>query len=369
VKIVHQVLDGEVAGGQLVALQLAQAAQAVGHEVAFVSPTDGRFLDRLRADGYAVAVVPLRRSYRLDDALRLARLLRRSRADVLHTHGHLVTNVLARVAGRLAGVPVVAHMHIENTFRAGLAARLQALLDNATARLCARILVVSEATRVALERQGYPRGSIEVVPNGVDLMSSSPARVREEFGIPDGVPLLVQVGRLCDVKGQRDLVEALALLGRGAHAVLVGEDLEADGAFRRSLDAQIEESGLARRVTLAGYRPDARSIMAAADVVVLPSWIEGQPLVVLEAMAESRPVVATPVGGTGELVVDGTTGLLVPPRDPAALAAALGRLLDDPARARSFGEAGRRRVEERFALEQTTKRVIAVYRGLRGARS
>jgi len=111
----------------------------------------------------------------------------------------------------------------------------------------------------------------------------------------------------------------------------------------------------------AGYRDDAARVVAAADVFALPSWTEGLPLVVLEAMALGRPVVATPVGGTPELVVDEETGLLVPPRDVAALAAALTRVLGDGALGRRLGEAGRRRVAERFSAEATSREVLALY--------
>jgi len=103
------------------------------------------------------------------------------------------------------------------------------------------------------------------------------------------------------------------------------------------------------------------ALLDRLDVVALPSWTEGLPLTVLEAMAHARPVVATPVGGTPEVVVDGETGLLVPPRDPAALAGALRRLLEDPDFARSLGEAGRRRVAERFSLDAMTKRILMMY--------
>ena len=96
-------------------------------------------------------------------------------------------------------------------------------------------------------------------------------------------------------------------------------------------------------------------------MLALPSWTEGLPLVVLEAMAHGKPVVATPVGGTPELVTDGETGLLVPPRDPQALAAALQRLLEDAELSRRLGEAGRRRVEERFSLDAMNRRVLQIY--------
>jgi glycosyltransferase involved in cell wall biosynthesis len=351
VKIVQLVIGGDVAGGQLVARSLALAARDAGHSVSFVSPSAGAFTELVERDGFAVRIVPLGGALDVRALLRLRRAL--AGADVVHTHGHFAVNVLGRLAGRLARAQVVAHMHIENAFRAaGLGRTLQIVLDNATARLCARILVVSEATRTTLARQGYPN-RMEVVRNGIDGTHADPVR------LVDG-PAVLHVGRLAPVKGQRELIHALSAL-EGVHAVVVGVDLETGGAYRRELESLAESLGVADRVVFAGYRDDVPSLLAGADLFALPSHMEGLPLVVLEAMAQARPVVATAVGGTPELVDDGATGLLVPRGDVPALTAALRALLDDPARARALGEAGRRRFEERFTTAAMTDRVLEVY--------
>ena len=357
-RIVHLVIGGEIAGGQLVALQLARAARDRGDTVSFAAPGEGTFVDRARADGFDVAIVDAGRTYRLRGVARLARLLREQRADVLHTHTLAGANVTSRVAARGARVPVVSHLHIANFFRPGTRFALRRL-DNWTARLAAALVAVSEDTRRAYVEQGYPV-RIRVVHNGVDPANVNANGLREELAIPAGAPLVVEVGRLCDVKGQRELIEAVARLD-GAHAVLVGADLEQRGGYERELRRRAEELGVGDRVVFAGTRDDAQRMLAAADVVALPSWTEGLPMVVLEAMALGRPIVATPVGGTPELVDDGETGLLVPPRDPAALADALRRLLADDALRRTLGENARRRVEERFTADATAREVLAIY--------
>jgi glycosyltransferase involved in cell wall biosynthesis len=361
VKVVHLVIGGEVAGGQLVALRLAHAARARGNDAAFVSPTGGEFVDRAEREGFRVVVVPLRGALDLRSLLRLRATLRAERADVLHTHAHFSLNVLGRAAGRLAGARVIAHMHVDNVFRAGrVAARAQRTLDNVTARLCARIIAVSEATRTSLVRQGYPADRVVVVHNGVAV--PAPADAVRPPEVPDGAPLLLHVGRLAPVKGQRELIEALPRLARrDAVAVLAGRDLETGGAYARELEALATELGVRDRVVLAGYRADVPALLAAADVFVLPSWIEGLPLTVLEAMAAAKPVVATRVGGTPEAVVDGETGLLAEPGDVGALARAVDALLADPDLARRLGEAGRLRVEERFSPAVMCDRVLDSY--------
>ena len=357
-KIVHLVIGGEVAGGQLVALQLAHAARERGDVVSFAAPEDGPFVARAREQGFAVEAVDVGRTYRLDGALRLARLLRRERVDVLHTHTLAAANALARVAGRLAGVAVVSHLHIANHFRPATRA-VVAGLDNTTARLAAALVAVSEDTRRAYEEQGYPH-RIRVVYNGVAAATADANGLREELSIPADASLVAEVGRLCDVKGQRELIDAVARVP-GARVVLVGADLEQGGAYERALRDRADALGVSDRVVFAGYRDDAARIVAAADVLALPSWTEGLPLVVLEAMALGRPVVATAVGGTPELVADGETGLLVPPRDVPALAAALQRVLDDASLRRRLGDEGRRRVAERFSAEAMTRDVLALY--------
>jgi len=357
VKIAHLVIGGEVAGGQIVALRLARAARDAGHEVVFLSPERGAFTELVEADGMRVRVVPRGGALDLRALVRLLRAIRSERPDVVHTHVHFSGNVLARVAGRLAGARVIAHMHIENAFRAGRGRRVQVALDNLTARLCTWIVAVSQATADALVAQGYPRDRVVVVHNGIEQVEAArPAGL----GTPPGAPVLGLVGRLCDVKGQRELIAALPRLQRAdAVALLVGRDLEAGGAFEAAL--RREAAPLGERVRFAGYRDDVPSLLAALDVFVLPSWIEGLPLVVLEAMAQAKPVVATDVGGTGELVVDGETGLLVPPRDVDALVRAVDALLADPQRAAAMGEAGRERVRRLFSADAAGARVLALY--------
>jgi glycosyltransferase involved in cell wall biosynthesis len=362
--IAHLVIGGDVAGGQLIALAFARAARDRGDRVLFLSPARGPFTERVEREGMGVLLVDVSRTFRVTGAWRLARLLRRERVDVLHTHTALAANVLSRLAGRLAGVAVVSHIHIENHFRPNpLARAVHTRLDNATARLAARVLAVSRSTRDTLIEQGYPSRLVEVVHNGIDVNAQSSLHgngLRSDLGVPEGTILVGEIARLCDVKGQRELIDATARVPE-VHVVLIGDDLEQGGAYRTLLEDRARERGVADRVHLLGYRDDAGELLDQLDVLILPSWIEGLPGVVLEAMAHGKPVIATPVGGTAELVVDGESGLLVPPRDPDALADAIRSLVSDPERARKLGAAGRRRAEREFSEQAMTSRVLEVY--------
>ncbi len=353
-RVTHLVIGGEVAGGQLVALALARAAREAGHEVRFVSPTAGPFVEQVRADGFPVEVVPLGGALSVASLLRLRRALRGT--ELVHTHGHFAVNVLGRLAGRLVGAAVLAHIHIDNAFRSGAGRGLQIRLDNLTARLCFRIVAVSDATRKSLVAQGYPTERLVTVHNGLDRASAQAERPEE---VPDGAPLVGEVARLCAVKGQRELLRAVADLD-GVWAVLVGDDIEQGGAFRRGLEEEADRLGIRDRVLFTGYRPDVDGLLAALDVFVLPSSVEGLPMTILEAMAQGTPVVATAVGGTPEVVAP-DTGILVPPGDVAALTAALRDLLADRERAQRLGEAGRRRVEAEFSARAMAARILELY--------
>jgi glycosyltransferase involved in cell wall biosynthesis len=358
VRVAHLLIGGEIAGGQLVALQLAHALRERGDDAIFVTPARGTFADRTEAEGFHVVRGDVGRLHRLRGMLALSQLLHDEQVDLLHTHTLAAANALGRGAARWARIPVVSHLHIENHFRPTTRWLLSAA-DNLTARLAAALVAVSADTKRAYEQQGYPR-RIEVVYNGVALADGAPPGLRAELGIPAGVPLVGEVGRLCDVKGQRELIAALAQVP-DARAVLVGADVEQGGAFQTALEHEAERLGVGDRVVFAGRRANAADLVGELDVLALPSWTEGLPLVVLEAMARRRPVVATPVGGTPEVVVDGETGLLVPPRDPDALAAALRRLLADADLRRRMGDAGYERVRERFSADAMTGRVLEIY--------
>jgi glycosyltransferase involved in cell wall biosynthesis len=352
VRIAHIVIGGDVAGGQMVALELARAARDVGHDVCFISPSEGPFLDIVRGDGMAAHVVPISGALDVGALIAVSRTLWRDRVELVHTHGHFSVNVVARLAARITRARIVSHMHIENSFRQGPSRRAQVVLDNATARLCSSIVTVSEATRESLVRQGYPVDRLITVHNGIDASPAQPVRLAENVTI-------LEVARLAEVKGQRLLLAALPHLN--ATLVLVGRDIEHNGAYERALKEEADRLGVADRVVFAGYRQDVPALLAGCDVFCLPSEMEGLPLVVLEAMAQGRPVVATAVGGTPELVLDGETGLLVPPRDVDALRAALARVLGDPDLARRLGDAGLDRVLSQFSAHEMHERILRIY--------
>lgn len=293
-------------------------------------------LAALRASG--VRVVAVRRGSRL--ALwawaPLIRILRERRTAVVH--GHLFgSNLWSALLGRLCRVPViVAHEHMWSYS----GSRLRPLLDRfVIAPLTDAFVAVSaEGRRRMLEIERIPARDVVLIPNGVPaLPRGDGAAVREQLGIPAATTLVGSVGHLRPEKAYEVLIAALPLLSDPAAALLIA----GEGPERARLQELAADLGVADRVHLPGARSDVADVLDALDVAVCCSDFEGGPLSVMEYMGAGLPIVATDVGGLPELIVDGETGLLVRPRDPAGLAAAIDRLRSDRALAARLGDAAR----------------------------
>jgi len=207
---------------------------------------------------------------------------------------------------------------------------------------------------------GMPAMKIAVVYNGISAPKERPsvdANLRAQL-LADARALVLVPARLDPLKGHRFLLQAAQQLER-VHVVVAG-----DGPERGRLEALAVKLGIASRVTFLGFRQDVSQLLACADVVVLPSLVEGLPLAVLETMAAVTPLVATAIGGTDEAVVDGVTGLLVPPRDAAALAAAIERVLENPEEAHRRAEAAAARVATEFSAQKMVESVESIYEEL-----
>ena len=331
-------------------MPLMLAAQARGHGVLGVS-ADGPLLDDARAAGLRVLAVPMARSlsplaqWR---ALRaMVRLLRDERPDLVHAHMP-ISGFVTRLAARIVGVPRVAytcHGFLFNQPGPWPRRALGFLMEWVGGRLTDTYLTVSteeaaDARRLGIARHATPVG------NGRDPARFRPdpaarARIRAALGVPDGQVVVVIVSRLVRHKGHQELLAAMQAVP-GAVLWVVGDRLPSDHGpdpsllFTRELQA-------AGRLRLLGYRDDVPAVLAAADIFALPSHFEGLPMSVIEAMLTGLPVVATRIRGPREQVVDGVTGLLVPPMLVAPLADALHRLAADPALRAAMGAAGRAR--------------------------
>ncbi len=341
-----------------------------------VACSRGPHFGELEEGGFRMVEIPFRRSLNLWSHARAAwalyQRLRRHPVDVLHVHTP-VASLIGRFVGRLAGVPVIVytahgfyfHEHMPKWKR-----RAHVTLEWIGARFHDYLFTQSREDAVTALRTGIERpGRVKRIGNGVDVRGrfhpetipeGARGALRHELDLHVIEPVVAMIGRLVREKGYFEFFEAAAQLRKENPAVrflCIGDTVtsEHDDAKAAILE-RVEALGLRDAVRFAGLRSDIPELLSLCTVYCLPSWREGMPRSIIEAMALGKPVVATRIRGCREEVVDGETGFLVPVRDAEALAGAVGYLLRHPLVARQFGQAGRRRAlrlyDERKVLER-----------------
>lgn len=298
--------------------------------------------------------------------------MREWEADVLHTH-KFGSNAWGALIAPRARVPVfVAHEH---TWSYEGQPHRRLIDRHLIARRADAFVAVSrEDRRRMIEVERIPEAKTRFIPNGIpDPPPPDPSHdVRAELGIAPGQPVVGVVATLRPQKALDVLIRAIPRLREAVPSVrvlVVGGGDEPGAPEARRLREIAHDLGVTESITFLGMRADVPDLLGAIDVAVLSSDFEGSPLSVMEYMAAGKPVVATRVGGVPDLVEEGVTGLLVDPRDPDGLAAAILDLLGDPARATAMGEAGRERQRREFSIEATARRVGELYEELLAARA
>jgi glycosyltransferase involved in cell wall biosynthesis len=305
--------------------------------------------------------------------LGLVRLIREFRPAIVHTHT-AKAGLLGRLAARLTGVPVVVHTFHGHVLRGYFGPAKTAVfrgLEAGLGRLADAIVAVSDAVKDDLVTLGIAdRRRIRVVPLGLDLEPFTAAlprgALRLDWNVPDDSPLVGMVGRLVPIKDIPTFLEAAVRVRQArprCRFALVG-----DGEERARLEGRAREMGLGDAVTFHGWHPDMTAVYGDLDVVVNCSRNEGTPVALIEALAAARPVVATRVGGTPDLLGNGERGRLVPPNDPEALSRAILETLDNGEEARNKARAGRRYVLERHSSARLVSDIDALYRELLAAK-
>jgi glycosyltransferase involved in cell wall biosynthesis len=296
---------------------------------------------------------------------RIAQLAARYRVDVLHCH-HYSPFVYGQIAALLRRrLRVVFTEHGRLTDKGPTLKRR--LANQVIGRLPFAIFSVSADLREFMIREGLPASAVRIIHNGIAVQPipemGEGLAVRRELGIDPSALVIGAVGRLDPVKDLETLLAAFAALRNRistARLILVG-----DGPERVALEERAASLGLRAAVAFAGYRRDARRLLAAVDIYANSSTHEGVSLTILEAMSAALPVVATRTGGTPEVVEDGVTGCLVPARSPMDMARAFDALASSGERRRRMGQAGRRRVESRFSIDGMARAYLAAYRAAR----
>jgi glycosyltransferase involved in cell wall biosynthesis len=355
-RILHVDSERTWRGGERQVLELMRRQRTRGDEPHLAAPRGSVLLSRASSEGFPGHAVPMRGAWDIGSAFALAGLHRRLRPDVVHWHAARA-HALGAIASLIAPGPArVLSRRVDFPVRGSVGSRLlYGLRRDAT-------IAISEGVRDALVLSGLDPASLAVVRSGIDLtpfdVPFDRSVIRSRLGIHEGDFLVLQVAALAPHKSQKDLLDAarIVLAERPEARIWVA----GEGILRDELERQHGALDLGDRVRLLGFRDDVPDLLRSADLFCVSSYLEGMGTATLDAMAVGLPVVATRVGGIPEIVEDGETGLLVPPRDPEALAGAILAMARDPARRQSMGGRARERVRA-FSADRTEEETRGVY--------
>lgn len=334
--------------------------RARGHRAVLVAHPEGE-LYRRAAEGPDLVPLAATNEVDLAAAWKLSRIIRQWKPAIVHAHDPHAVSMTALALSFSAPVPrprVIASRRVDFHLQGNSFSQWKY-------RQVDGFIAASGAIRDILIHDGVPAGRVVVVHDGIDVgkIAHRPAAdLHAEYWLPHGAPVIVNVGALVAHKGQKFLIEAMPLVVReipDARLVIFGE-----GELRAGLERQVKHLSLEKHVLLPGFREDVLSLVKSADLFVMSSLTEGLGSAVLDAMAMGLAVVGTRAGGIPEAVVPGETGELVEPGEAKPLAAALVKLLKDPALRRTYGEAGRQRVARQFDVDHLVAGTLAAYRRL-----
>jgi glycosyltransferase involved in cell wall biosynthesis len=358
-RVLHLYPKGDFFTGAAIQVwDLVQGLQARGHDIVLATRPGSHWASRAAGAGLTYYDLAMTSQLDLRSVRELVRLLRRHRIQVVHAHkGRARTLIL--LAGLFTGMPVLV-LNRGVSFPLDRFNRLGYITRRVTA-----IIAVCETIKMSLVRAGVPEAKIRVIYSGTDTERFHPGvdrtRIRAELGLTSGQFLVTQIG-VRDGKGNGDVMEAMAAVTArtpSAHLLMVG------ARDPRALHERAQGLGLKRNFHVLGYREDVPEILGGSDCCVDASYRGlGLTGTLRESLAVATPVVATAVEGNPELVIEGETGLLFPPRDVPAMARAITRVMSDPVLARQTADAGRRRVELLFSTRRKVERVEALYREL-----
>lgn len=370
IKILYIIENISFGGGERVFAQIINALDKEKYDIYIACNPGGLFKDKIK-DCAKVLPFELRNIFSLWNILRLARIMRENNIQIVHSQGGRA-DFFARIAAKTAGVQTVIStvaMPVERYDTFLLKKAIYIILDRFSEKFVDKFIVVSEALRNRLVRihRIRPEKVIKIY-NGVELEehydnTASVYRLRSEFNIEADTKLVAAIGRLVWQKGLGYFLQAIKHITDNKSQVKnkVKFLIVGDGNERSKLVRMAGKLGIEEVVIFAGFREDVKDILAAIDVLVLPSLREGQPIILLEAMAAGKPIIATNIEGVDETIDNGVTGVLVQPGNSGTLAEAIIYLLKDNKKAQELVYASRLAVEKKFTINQMVKSTENVY--------
>jgi len=358
-KVLHVEMGRHLYGGARQVAYLLDGLNRFPGEHVLACGEGAEIVGAIRNPSVGIRPLPFRGDADLGFIGRLRRLIRSEKPDLLHVHSRR-GDLLAALAGRLENLPMIHSRRVDNPPRWADTRIKFPLFET--------IVTISEGIRDVLVEAGVPAERVVCVPSAVDTGRYRPggdeAWFRSEFGLAEGETAIGMIAQLIPRKGHEVLFDALpAVLERHPQTRVL---LFGQGPMEAELRTSVRARGLGDAVIFAGYRSDMARVIPGLDLVVHPAWMEGLGVSLLEAAACGVPIVATRAGGIPEIVKDAVNGRVIEPGDSAALASAIVDLLDDPARRRELGQAGRRLVLARFSVEAMVEGNYRVYRQVAG---
>jgi glycosyltransferase involved in cell wall biosynthesis len=359
-------------GGERVFAQIINGLSPHKYEI-FLSSYPGEQLRQAIVKG-DLQFLPLdfSKKFSFSLILRLTHIIKKNGIEIVHGQGaraEFYARVACKLAGKAKYMSTIA-MPVEGFDVGPIRKKIYSLFDRFSERFVDRFLVVSDVLRDKMIRgHGIPAEKVIKIYNGIEIdhytsqhQNGSRERIRNEFNIEEDTLFIGAIGRLVWQKGFDYLIGALPeLLKRLPRTKIV---LVGDGPLRGELEALAEKKKVEENLIFAGFRSDIKDILSAIDILILPSLLEGFPMITLEGMAMAKPIIATRIDGITEQIVDGVSGILIPPRDPDAIAQAVVRLSTEKELAQILGLGGRRRVEKEFTVEKMVSETEKVYQSL-----
>ena len=364
----------EFGGGERVFAQIINRLSIERYRIIVACLPTGAFIEKIKGSRVQIKSVDMRKRFNPGVIFQLVDLMKREKVDIVHSQGARA-DFFARMAAKLAGAPIVVStvpMPVEGFDVNPLRKLIYMAFNRFSERFVDRFMVVSDALeKMLIEKHGIEPQRVVKIYNGIEKdeycipdkeIACRRSRFRKEFGLGDDVPVVVAIGRLVWQKGFEYFIEAVHdVLKEIPEAMffIVGE-----GELKDELKVKSKMLKLEEKIIFTGFRNDIKDVLASVDIFVMPSLLEGLPVVLLEAMAMMKPIVATKIEGIIEALENGVTGLLVSPKDPQILSEAIVDLIIHKDKARQMGLAARKVVEERFGVNIMVQKVEGVYEEL-----
>jgi len=358
-RILHIDTETGWRGGQLQVFYLLRELERRGYKTFLISPPGSSLVKKVAELKTITQYLTRQQEWNLLALLKIYNFLKVNHIQLVHLHtGHAHT--LGALAGKMAGIPVVVTRRVDFPLAHPFFSYLKYNL------MVDKIIAISQGVKKVLLKGGVPKDQITVIPSGIDSQRFSnirkPEYLYQEFKLSPENIIIGTVAHLTDHKGHRYLIEAIPRILEvfpQARFLFVGE-----GELRSQLEAMNRKLGIEDKVVLTGFREDIPEILSILNLFVLPSHLEGLCTSLMDAMYMGIPIIATTAGGISEIVEDGKSGLLVPPKNPEFLAEAVIKLLEDKSRQEKFSKEGRKRVIQKFEILAVVEKIEQVYQQL-----